>query len=229
MIKTKYIYKRLVIIVVSLILMTNVIEAAFQEEIIRGEVRNISGNDLYVDGAKISLPSKIIKNVRKGDDIVFGTPEPILLVYVGDKLRYGYGNIFHFSNKVDLANGATLEILRTKKMLRIKSGLQPMVDVETSFRVSKEGETKEFSLKPGEYTTVLGIVIGVHRAEEPGGPIEGPQHWYVYEVSTPDSGLSNMTNLRGVDISRKDEYILPVVSIVLIILILVFIKRRVHK
>lgn len=214
--------KILIFIILILGLTSSTIKAAFNEEIIKGNATNISETYFFIDGKQINLSQSIINNIKDGDSIVYGSPEPLLIVYENNKIKYSYGDIFHFSDAADFVNGIKLERLETKK----SSDISEMVNVTTYFRIMKDNEVKEFSLNPGEYTTIWNTVIAVHRAEEPGAPIKGPQHWYIYEIYTNQSEFSNAQHLDFVEPDSKQKLILGFSIFILILLILLFIIKR---
>lgn len=198
------------------------VEAAFFEETFEGNATNISEDCFNLNSKKICLPIFVINNIKEGDSIIYGYPEPILIVHEDNKIKYGYGNIFHFSDTANLVNGIKLELLKTKK----SSEKSEMVNVTTYFRVTKDAEVKDFSLDPGEYTTIWNTIIAVHRAEEPSAPIEGPQHWYVYEIYTNQSKFSNYQDLNYVKPNLKHNFALAFSIILITILILFIISKR---
>ncbi|NOR85162.1 hypothetical protein GQ473_03515 [archaeon] len=183
----------------------NPIHAAFYEDIRSGTVKNISDDFLYLNNQKITLSAEVLTYIKEGDLITYGSPEPIVLVYENNKIRYGYGNLFYSSNKLELINGVSLEIIKTEKLIdKTNSG---MFYVKTYFNISDGEETIEYLLNPGEYTHVFNLTIGVHRAEKSDGFYDGPQHWYVYEVRTDNSQIIELEYVEPkLDIYKINEF-----------------------
>lgn len=183
---------KLILMICILFFIVSTARAAFFEETIEGNITNISGNYFYIGNEKVDFPSFVINNIEEGDSIVYGSPEPFLIVYKDNKIEYAYGDVFHFSNSANLVNGVNIERQKTKKF----SGKSAMVDVTTYFRVTKFEDVNDFSLNPGEYTIFWNTVVAVHQAEEPNVFMYGPQHWYVYEIYTNQTNFSNELNLK---------------------------------
>ncbi|MDD3043777.1 MAG: hypothetical protein PHV51_05045 [Methanosarcinaceae archaeon] len=201
------------------------VSAAFFEETLEGAATNISDNFIYINDTKVDLPAFVIENINEGDLVVFGAPEPLLTVHDEDKISYGYGDVFHFKDSIQLTNGITVQKLDTEILCSNSSGLG---NVSTYFRVTKNSDSKEIVLNPGEYTIIWDTVIAVHEAKEPVELIFGPQHWYVYEIKLDQKAFSNK-DLEFVNTELKQKQISSLLLVLLIFLFIpyYFLKQRV--
>lgn len=122
-----------------------------------------------------TLPAAV-PYVEPGDEWQVGWPEPLLLIQREGAIRYGYGCLFHFRKRLELAHAATLEQVSLRPR-------QQDSEVVQEFEFVRGSTTERFELQPGDVWEQKPYELKVEHAEEVRG-VTGAQHWYKMELRT---------------------------------------------